>query len=638
MKIKKLLLATLLPTLFLLSGCGDDASPQETSPLVTYCQNEGGSVVTSSSTGEKLCQYTKTYDYDDGEESYTFSCNLTSFYEEDGECRDLESESYDSPLISSLEPTVGETFHRSAVDILSKLNNTGYTHKTNGPFILQPNPQELVHTNELKQIEFNATIEAYNLFLDCSGFVGYYVLQGISKQLYEEVNTCYHSSRPLAADFADTFRDAKHTTSDENVTDALLSELNYTQNDVEWGRVPHIKDAKAGDIIVYKHSKNITNNGECDNTVHGNTGHVLFIMSKPQKSTHYGNEWLVKVADSTTAPHSHDSRKICNKEVYEQSNYQAHDEVPNNPYTAWSKRYDCDFLELCDSDTNDTFHRRCADYGFNSLQKIEPQTNKIASPTGIGKGSIYISENMKHYRVKYGASLKDADVYIGRPILHKEIFTFKGDEYATVVSPETNRTWLDRNLGASQACTSLLDSQCAGDFYQWGREADGHQESNSSIQTQQATTLKNVGSDFLAVSFIPGNTDWTSLDENGSLRSDFWSDAQSGAICPVGFRVPSMSELLAEFQKVVDNRYVEVSTPQDSFLHLSVAAGYRNFSDGIFQDTNQSSHLWSYTSARDRQASSLGIDYYKEDGYNSAWETGGRPGYGYNIRCIKELE
>jgi hypothetical protein len=44
-----------------------------------------------------------------------------------------------------------------------------------------------------------------------------------------------------------------------------------------------------------------------------------------------------------------------------------------------------------------------------------------------------------------------------------------------VTNPTTGKTWMDRNLGASQVANSSTDAASYGDLYQWGRRADGHQ-------------------------------------------------------------------------------------------------------------------------------------------------------------------
>jgi len=45
--------------------------------------------------------------------------------------------------------------------------------------------------------------------------------------------------------------------------------------------------------------------------------------------------------------------------------------------------------------------------------------------------------------------------------------THNGVAYDVVTSPYTSRVWLDRNLGATQVCTSFDDVDCYGDYYQW---------------------------------------------------------------------------------------------------------------------------------------------------------------------------
>jgi hypothetical protein len=139
--------------------------------------------------------------------------------------------------------------------------------------------------------------------------------------------------------------------------------------------------------------------------------------------------------------------------------------------------------------------------------------------------------------------------------------THNGITYGTVTSPYTGRIWLDRNLGASEICTksrrsfstngnyNISQQSCYGDYYQWGREDDGHQESNSTITTNLATTITSVGNSFIKNFSSP--YDWldvnnNTVDDNGSLRSAKWSKTDGTSICPVGFRVPTEAELTAE--------------------------------------------------------------------------------------------
>jgi len=431
---------------FMVGACNSDDKDSH-NEAYNFCLENNGTVVDSES-GERECHYPVAFDYDDGVEIYTATCEIETFYNNPEACSSLEEEGISDSLPLLLPPyndttpiKLREAFQRQVTQILEKLDHTGYTHKYHGPFVLHPDSSKLIK-KENNATVLNLDIETFNLFLDCSGFVGYYIVQGIAPHLYKEVNTCYHSSRPLAADFADTFKEAEYSTTDDNVRDALLSDLDTNASSVIWGRVPHIKDALPGDIIVYKHSKNITHHGKCDNTVHKDktTGHVLFVMEKPKLSTKYHNEWLVRVADSTTAPHSTDSRysnaaggKVeSGSKIYNKSHYD------DNRYTAWTLRFkkgdvesqyyvagevitipyeEDDWVEKCYSDDKQIFHRRCDRFGEKRELKITPQTSHRDSSTGVGIGYIYISDDMSHYRAKKNAKKKEAKIFIGRPIV-----------------------------------------------------------------------------------------------------------------------------------------------------------------------------------------------------------------------------
>ena len=103
-----------------------------------------------------------------------------------------------------------------------------------------------------------------------------------------------------------------------------------------------------------------------------------------------------------------------------------------------------------------------------------------------------------------------------------------------------------RNLGASQACTSISDTACFGDYYQWGRGADGHQESNSSIYPSKIVLSSNSTSFITNNSNYGYNSDWTISDSTGTTRRATWNKTDGTSICPTGFRVPNSTELLNE--------------------------------------------------------------------------------------------
>ncbi|OIR25716.1 FISUMP domain-containing protein [Bathymodiolus thermophilus thioautotrophic gill symbiont] len=147
-------------------------------------------------------------------------------------------------------------------------------------------------------------------------------------------------------------------------------------------------------------------------------------------------------------------------------------------------------------------------------------------------------------------------------ITAQEHIVFEGKNYLTTLSKKTRRVWLDRNLGASEACTSTAGTAaCYGDLYQWGRGTDGHQIRNSTI----------VLSDIQATSITPDNGkfiinagDWIvpEVDDSGKKRQLAW-----GNICPSGFNLPTLKELAAEMN---DHPYLSSS------LNLMPLNGLRN--------------------------------------------------------------
>jgi hypothetical protein len=48
------------------------------------------------------------------------------------------------------------------------------------------------------------------------------------------------------------------------------------------------------------------------------------------------------------------------------------------------------------------------------------------------------------------------------------LLNFNGFKYKTVLSPNTGKIWLDRNLGAKQVATSSTDTDAYGTYYQFG--------------------------------------------------------------------------------------------------------------------------------------------------------------------------
>ena len=159
--------------------------------------------------------------------------------------------------------------------------------------------------------------------------------------------------------------------------------------------------------------------------------------------------------------------------------------------------------------------------------------------------------------------------------------THNGTEYCDVTSPYTGKIWLDRNLGATEVCTALNDTACYGDYYQWGRNFDGHQNKDSETTDTLATDVNNAGN-----MFITGVGEWTSVDSNGSIRHTNWSKIDGSSVCPAGYRIPTKDELEAETIRE------EMASSTDTFLKLPYA-GFRDDIGGELWDQSKHGYVWS---------------------------------------------
>ena len=114
-------------------------------------------------------------------------------------------------------------------------------------------------------------------------------------------------------------------------------------------------------------------------------------------------------------------------------------------------------------------------------------------------------------------------------------------------------TFMCYNLGAADAVKSLTPAQQAnytpitdeyGDYYQWGRVADGHQLSTSDAILGPVTTFDSKGQaigDTIGKFIMSSTGDWRSPQNN-----NLWSNDGKGVAdpCPAGWRVPTRSEWL----------------------------------------------------------------------------------------------
>ncbi len=188
-----------------------------------------------------------------------------------------------------------------------------------------------------------------------------------------------------------------------------------------------------------------------------------------------------------------------------------------------------------------------------------------------------------------------------------------------VLNPATGKTWMDRNLGASQVAQAFDDPLSYGDLYQWGRLADGHQCRNSGTTTTLSSSDVPGHGDFILAPNIP--YDWRS-PKNDNL----WRGVNGvNNPCPSGYRVPTESELNAERLSWSSNdRAGAFASP----LKLP-SAGLRNLIDGSIITVGAHGNYSSSTIIGMRERSS----YFDS---NSAFIVSGNRAHGSSVRCIKD--
>jgi uncharacterized protein (TIGR02145 family) len=188
-----------------------------------------------------------------------------------------------------------------------------------------------------------------------------------------------------------------------------------------------------------------------------------------------------------------------------------------------------------------------------------------------------------------------------------------------VVNATTGKTWMDRNLGAHQVATSSTDALAYGDYFQFGRSADGHQCRNSST----TTTRSSVD--------VPGNATFI-LHSNGwrTSTTELWNGVNGvNNPCPTGYRLPTSAEFTSE---------------ANSWSSQGIAGAFASnrkwtLSGGRVGDTGNmiwlgdTGYFWSSTWSS--STNSLGIMMNLGNGYVTTSGTQTNQANGFPVRCIK---
>ena len=196
------------------------------------------------------------------------------------------------------------------------------------------------------------------------------------------------------------------------------------------------------------------------------------------------------------------------------------------------------------------------------------------------------------------------------------------------ITTATGKVWMDRNLGATRRCTKprsafandaeYIASQgaCFGDYYQWGRPADGHQKSDSPTTGSQAASITPEHGSFILDPTFDYEEDWAlNADGDGSQRQSSWNP------CPSGFRLPTIDEVEDE----------NISNSDDAFSKLKFPlTGNREHNNGALNYRGNSGTLWSSTSHGSNSA------WYLYFGPDSTITNYYYRASGFSVRCLKE--
>jgi hypothetical protein len=186
-----------------------------------------------------------------------------------------------------------------------------------------------------------------------------------------------------------------------------------------------------------------------------------------------------------------------------------------------------------------------------------------------------------------------------------------------VTNPSTGKTWMDRNLGASQVATSSTDANSYGDLYQWGRGSDGHQCRTSATTATLSSSDQPGNGEFILTNSLP--YEWRS-PQNDNL----WQGVNgTNNPCPSGYRLPTEAELNAERLSWSSNNAAGAFA---SPLKLPMAGG-RDRSSGSLDGVGSYGLYWNST------VSGTNAGYIFFNSSNASMYAVGRAGGG-SVRCI----
>jgi uncharacterized protein (TIGR02145 family) len=205
-------------------------------------------------------------------------------------------------------------------------------------------------------------------------------------------------------------------------------------------------------------------------------------------------------------------------------------------------------------------------------------------------------------------------------------------QYVSVRAKDGN-VWLQQNLGAVTAATSIKDSLALGDLYQWGRWNDGHQKRNPEPKIKQPFTLPHnnpsglpLGGQryFIATWWTIGNID----DTWESAIPTQVSDTSGCDPCKKfgnGWRLPTIEEwtTVIEAENITDN-----ISAYNSYLKI-IPAGWRSTKNTFLNGVGNATWFWSSTASTANAA--FGIQIHSDKVFFNYSDS---RSHGASVRCI----
>ena len=258
------------------------------------------------------------------------------------------------------------------------------------------------------------------------------------------------------------------------------------------------------------------------------------------------------------------------------------------------------------------------------------------------------------YQIDGNSSIGQLDLKVipGIPDRNFNVLTNGKYEHQFVYMPvksATRRVWLNNNLGAvyadlnspdfnpTQQATAANDYKAYGSYFQWGREADGHELMNWEVNSTSRKASRVYGDTSIKSdnptnpAFITGE-DWRTTPDD-----TLWaSELSPNNVCPVGYRLP----LNPNNAKDSDNEFdVEVNSWAEANSTAALNSAIQWILAGFFTKnsdkriyTTETGQYWNGSAIAGGDA----FSFYFGDQTNSLDHSS--RAYGMPVRCIKKYD